>query len=108
MPSFWNNVVYSLKIATPLVKVLRLVDGERKPAMGYIYEAMDRAKEAIQKSFNFNEKKYVEVFKIIDKRWDVQLHQPLHAAAYYLNPEFYYGNPNIEKDREVIKGFDGE
>ena len=24
----------------PLVRVLRLVDGERKPAMGYIYEAM--------------------------------------------------------------------
>ena len=30
-----------------LVKVLRLVDGE-KPAMGYLYEAMDRAKEAIR------------------------------------------------------------
>ena len=34
-------------ITEPLVKVLRLVDGD-KPAMGYLYEAMDRAKEAIQ------------------------------------------------------------
>ena len=41
MPSFWNSVVYTLKVMVPLVKVLRLVDGERKPAMGYIYEAMD-------------------------------------------------------------------
>ena len=33
-------------ISEPLVKVLRLVDGE-KPAMGYLYEAMDRAKEVM-------------------------------------------------------------
>ena len=36
----------------PLVKVLRLVDGDTKLAMGYIYEAMDRSKEQIQKNFN--------------------------------------------------------
>ena len=34
-------------ISKPLVRVFRLVDGE-KPAMGYLYEAMDRAKEAIR------------------------------------------------------------
>lgn len=34
-------------VTEPLVKVLRLVDGE-KPAMGYLYEAMDRAKESIR------------------------------------------------------------
>ena len=36
----------------PLVKVLRFVDGDAKPAIGYIYEAMDRSKEQIQKNFN--------------------------------------------------------
>ena len=34
-------------ISEPLVKVLQLVDGD-KPTMGYLYEAMDRAKEAIR------------------------------------------------------------
>ena len=34
-------------VSEPLVKVLRLVDGD-KPAMGYLYEAIDRGKEAIQ------------------------------------------------------------
>ncbi|KAH1077183.1 hypothetical protein GLYMA_19G102600v4 [Glycine max] len=87
MPSFWNSVVYTLKVMAPLVKVLRLVDGERKPAMGYIYEAMDKAKETIIKSFNNNESKYKDVFAIIDKRWNCQLHRPLHAAAHFLNPE---------------------
>lgn len=104
MPSFWNNVVCSLKVAGPLVKVLRLVDGEKRPAMGYIYEAMDRAKEAILSSFENNVEKCETFFEIIDKRWDIQLHQPLHAAAYYLNPEFYYTNPNIENDKEVTLG----
>ncbi|XP_058006708.1 uncharacterized protein LOC110645315 [Hevea brasiliensis] len=40
------------------VRVLRLIDGEKRPAMGYIYEAMDRAKEAIAKSFGKKEEKY--------------------------------------------------
>jgi hypothetical protein len=33
-------------VTEPLVKVLRLVDSD-KPVMGYLYEAMDKAKEAI-------------------------------------------------------------
>jgi hypothetical protein len=33
-------------VSEPLVKVLHLVDDEN-PAMGYLYEAMDRAKEVI-------------------------------------------------------------
>ena len=95
MPSFWTNIVYMLKIFGPLVRVLRLVNGEKKPAMGYIYEAMDRAKEAIIKAFNEKKEKYNEVFKIIDDRWESQLHRPLHAAEYYLNPEFFYSHNDI-------------
>ena len=48
---------YSLKLTSPLVKVRRIVDEEKKPPMGYIYEAMDRAKEAIAKSFGYKEEK---------------------------------------------------
>jgi len=64
--------------------VLRLVYGERKPAMGYIYEAMTKAKETIMKSFNNNENKYKDVFAIMDDRWSFQLHRPLHAAGHLL------------------------
>ena len=42
--TFWIQIAEVVKIIEPLVKVLRLVDGE-KLAMGYIYEAMDQAKE---------------------------------------------------------------
>ncbi|XP_014617058.2 uncharacterized protein [Glycine max] len=104
MPSFWNSVVYTLKVMAPFVKVLRLVDDERKPAMGYIYEAMNKAKETIIKSFNNNESKYKEVFAIIAKRWNCQLHRSLHAAAHFLNPEFFYDNIDLEFDFKVTNG----
>ncbi|KAF8398741.1 hypothetical protein HHK36_014599 [Tetracentron sinense] len=86
--TFWNNIVYAMKITTPLVRVLRLVDGEKKPPMGYIYEAMDRAKETIKEAMGGQ--------RYERRKWNVQLHQPLHAAGYILNPEFYYNNQDIE------------
>ncbi|XP_057450420.1 uncharacterized protein LOC130742148 [Lotus japonicus] len=102
--AFWNTVSYILLIMGPLVEVLRKADSERKPSMGYTYEAMDKAKEAIKKSFQGNESKYLKIWEIIDGRWTCQLHQPLHAAGHYLNPEFYYSNPDLEFDYEVTKG----
>lgn len=83
---FWKSIQYCLKCVTPLVKILRLVDGDSKPAMPYIYEAMDRAKEQIATNFKHQDSRYKKVWKIIDTRWNLQLHRPLHAAAYYLNP----------------------
>ncbi|CAH1431590.1 unnamed protein product [Lactuca virosa] len=65
---------------------------------------MDRAKEAIAQAFKNKADKYAEVFKIIDRRWNCQLHQPLHAAGHYLNPALYYENPNVENDDEVMSG----
>ena len=47
--SLWDKVTEIVSFTEPLVKVLRLMDGE-EPAMGYIYENMTKAKEAI-KSF---------------------------------------------------------
>ncbi|XP_027915185.1 uncharacterized protein LOC114174548 [Vigna unguiculata] len=84
---FWKSMQYCLKCVTPLVKILRLVDGDSKPAMSYIYEAMDRAKEQIAANFKNEESRYKKVWKIIDTRWNLQLHIPLHVAAYYLNPK---------------------
>eukprot|EP00253_Pinus_taeda_P011616 PITA_11616 len=40
--TFWHGVEEACAVSEPIVKVLRLVDGE-KPAMPYLYEGMDRA-----------------------------------------------------------------
>ncbi|XP_058779267.1 uncharacterized protein LOC131653196 [Vicia villosa] len=100
---FWKNLVICLKGAFPLLKVLRMVDSDEKPAMGYIYEAMDQAKEQIQTSYNNKKKSYQPLWKIIDHRWDKQLHRPLHVAGYYLNPMLHY-KPNFKADNEVKQG----
>lgn len=99
----WKSIIFSIKVAEPLVNVLKLVDGEQKAAMGYIYEAMDRAKERIAANFNNRTELYKKVFKLIDARWDNQLHQPLHAAGHYLNPIFFYKD-DFDPQGEIFDG----
>ena len=70
-----------------LVTFRRIVNGD-KALMGYLYEAMDRAKEAIQHLYRSNETKYRPIWNIIDCRWNRQVYQH-HATAYYLNPESF-------------------
>ncbi|XP_055824274.1 uncharacterized protein LOC129892736 [Solanum dulcamara] len=101
-PYFWNDTVQALRVGGPLINVLRMVDGEKKLPMGYIYEVMDRAKESIEKAFNYDDRKYMNVFKIIDARWTDQLHQPLHAAGHILNPRLYYKNNEMKTLTEEV------
>ncbi|KAF8400142.1 hypothetical protein HHK36_013438 [Tetracentron sinense] len=100
---FWPAIQYCIKSTVPLVKVLRLVDSDERPAMGYIYEAMDWAKETIAANLGGTKKKYKPIWDIIDRHWDLQMYRPLHAAGYYLNPRFHY-DPNFKADIEVKQG----
>ena len=74
---YWPFVGETLKVLEPLIKVLRLADGDDKPTMGFLYEAVARAKLAIQANCKY----YKAYWKIIDKRWENQLHHDLHAAG---------------------------
>ena len=102
--SLWDKVTEIVSFSEPLMKVLRLMDGE-KPPMGYIYEGMDSAKEAIKTFYKGDESKYLPIWQIIDSRGDKQLHSPLHAAGAYLNPSLFYNEgSNIQRDPEVMRG----
>ena len=46
---------------------------------------------------------YEPVWNIIDERWEAQLHKPLHAAAYYLNPYFHY-DPDFKPHYTIKEG----
>ncbi|CAL0314836.1 unnamed protein product [Lupinus luteus] len=100
---FWNNIVVCWKDAYPIIKVLLLVDSDEKPTMGFIYGAMDQAKEKIQNAFNNVKKSYLPIWKIIDQRWDNQLRRPLHAAGYYPTPKLHHV-PNFKAYVEVKRG----
>ena len=43
-PAFWKDVKLMLAVFEPLVKVLRLVDGDMKPSMGFLYGELLKAK----------------------------------------------------------------
>eukprot|EP00253_Pinus_taeda_P021780 PITA_21780 len=69
--TFWQGVEEACSVSEPIVKVLRLVDGE-KPAIAYLYEAMDRAKEAIR-SYYVNKgsdglDRHMMLWDVIDSR----------------------------------------
>ncbi|MQL86980.1 hypothetical protein Taro_019515, partial [Colocasia esculenta] len=66
-----------------------MVDGDDKNDMGYLYEAMDRAKKILKER---NPKAYRKWWAIIDKRWEMTLHHDLHASD------------NVHNDGEVMRG----
>ncbi|KAJ0744735.1 putative HAT dimerization domain, ribonuclease H-like superfamily [Helianthus annuus] len=68
---FWTGVALCLKVFTPLVKVLRMVDADRKPSMGFIYGEIESAKQEIMNVLGNKEKYYQPVLDIISKKMKV-------------------------------------
>ncbi|KAL5793401.1 hypothetical protein ACOSP7_001995 [Xanthoceras sorbifolium] len=99
--SFWNGVTICLKVFAPLVKVLRLVDGDRKPAMGFVYGELVQAKEEIKVALNNVERNYRPILNIIDAKIKGRLDSSLHLAAYFLNPYYYFKDVTIQYDDDV-------
>ncbi|CAH1426499.1 unnamed protein product [Lactuca virosa] len=65
---FWAGVTQCLKVFSPLVKVLRMVDADWKPSMGFVYGELKVAKEEIMKALGGNEKAYKPIIDIINHK----------------------------------------
>ncbi|XP_013588957.1 PREDICTED: uncharacterized protein LOC106297221 [Brassica oleracea var. oleracea] len=102
---FWSSVTVVLRIFSPLVKVLRLADGEKVPSLGFIYGEIVEAKKSIKETSNHVEKNYLPIFRIIDEKMKDRLDCPLHVAAYFLNPYYFYKDPEILSDFKIMDGF---
>ncbi|XP_073015997.1 uncharacterized protein [Primulina eburnea] len=103
--SFWNGVSFCLKVFAPLVKVLRLVDGDKKPSMGFLYGELLRARDEIKMTFKNQELHYRPIIDIIDEKSRNRLDSPLHLAAYLLNPYYSFNDPSIGSEEVVTNGF---
>ncbi|XP_038678831.1 uncharacterized protein LOC119980269 [Tripterygium wilfordii] len=86
--SFWSSCILITRLTYPLLRVMRMVSREKRPAMGYIYAGMYRAKETIKREF-LKREDYMRYWDIIDNWWE-QWRLPLHASGFYLNPKFFY------------------
>ena len=58
--AFCGNALKVLKVCEPIVDILHMVDSDTS-SMCFVYEDMDRAKEAIAKYFNNEENGYIEI-----------------------------------------------
>ncbi|XP_052619769.1 uncharacterized protein LOC111887978 [Lactuca sativa] len=105
--AFWDDVYFCCQVFAPLVDMIRLVDREDQPCMGYFYDAMSRAKKQRSKNLKGGPNARMEstVLFIIQQRWSGQLHYPLHAAGCFLNPAIFHGeNSEIEKNKDIETG----
>lgn len=91
---FWRAVEESVAVSEPFLKLMREVSGG-KPGVGFIYEMMTRAKESIRTYYIMDEVKCKTFLDIVDKKWQNNLHSPLHSAAAFLNPSIQY-NPDVK------------
>ncbi|KAF3970753.1 hypothetical protein CMV_005578 [Castanea mollissima] len=65
--SFWSSCILIIQLTNPLLQLLRIAGSEKRPAMGYIYAGIYRAKETIKKEL-LKRVDYVVYWNIIDYR----------------------------------------
>ncbi|XP_057515004.1 uncharacterized protein LOC130796653 [Actinidia eriantha] len=102
---FWNDCLIIVKIVAPLMRLLRIIDGDVKPSMGYVYEGIYRARIGIKKVFLNKRRLYKPYTDILKQRWDNQLCKNIHAAVYWLNPAFQYDQVSFCRKSEVMSSF---
>ncbi|CAI5511515.1 unnamed protein product [Closterium sp. Naga37s-1] len=126
---FWDCGTAVLRLMTPVYEVLRAVD-TRAQLMGQLYglmlEATVKTTKAAEEAGNSrytlcaaahfikrtglllhkDKSTFLTAIKsIIARRWDAQLHNPLHALGWLLNPRNQY-IAEVRNDPEIRKGTD--
>lgn len=102
--SFWNNCLITVRVMTPLLRLLRLCDVDEKPSLGYVYDGMNRARKGIEALFKGKEELYKPYTDILDRRWENMLSNSIHRTVYWLNPTFQYDKNSLCKRHEVFCG----
>ncbi|KAM0927376.1 hypothetical protein ACQ4PT_002845 [Festuca glaucescens] len=89
---WWHAAEDCIRVTSPLLRVLRIADGDELPAMPEISALMRVAKDKIRQGFPQQNKQGLlkMVMTIIDKRWETQMDHPLYGAALFLNPGKYF------------------
>jgi hypothetical protein len=82
--NFWNSVQDCIRASQPLLIVLRIVDGDEKPAMTEVAATMDMAKTKTTSGFEGREL-MKKLLVIINRRWQDQMEVKLYGAVLFLN-----------------------
>ncbi|CAH9126863.1 unnamed protein product, partial [Cuscuta epithymum] len=101
-PDFWTRAKEVIDVLEPLVRILRLVDGDGSTS-GYLYQAMEMAKESIDFKSALNEGKYGRIKLLLQKRRNENILHPIHAAAAFLNPAYMLSD-SFKENWEMKQG----
>ncbi|XP_031252803.1 uncharacterized protein LOC116110721 [Pistacia vera] len=99
---FWARGREVIKTIEPLIRVLRLVDGDGSTA-GYLYEAIMRAKVANKKRCNNEASKYGRIWELFENCRVNNIIHPIHAAVAFPNPAYFFSQ-NFGEDGEMKDG----
>ena len=102
---FWKDCASICNFSEPLVRVLRIVDSDERPAMGYLFGALHCAIEEIQTRFQKKKRAIQQpVLNAIEERWDKYLDKNLHAAGFWFNPTNQYDEDLMSKYHTTTSG----
>ncbi|XP_020266421.1 uncharacterized protein LOC109841909 [Asparagus officinalis] len=102
--SWWTAVAKILKVYAPIFRLLRVVDSDYKPSMGFVVGMLEDMKKEIIQVKN-KEKDFKPVIDIIDGKSKDRLFSPLHMASYYLNPYYFYRDDVVKNYKRAKDGF---
>ncbi|KAF6165491.1 hypothetical protein GIB67_023320 [Kingdonia uniflora] len=86
---FWKEAKEIVVFFEPLIRVLRLVDGDGSTA-GYLYEAVEKTRTTWKLCCQRNPEKHSRILELFEDRWTLNMLNVVHAAACYLNPSLMY------------------
>ncbi|XP_071735719.1 uncharacterized protein [Rutidosis leptorrhynchoides] len=95
---FWAGVTSCLSVFAPLVKILRMVDADWKPSMGFLHGELKKAIQEIKDALNNRKSLVKPIMDIILTKMDGRLDSSLHLAAYVLNPYYFYNDISVQND----------
>ncbi|XP_061983055.1 uncharacterized protein LOC133702746 [Populus nigra] len=101
---FWEKCAIIVRMSEPLIRVLRIVDGDDRPLMRYLYDVIHHAKEEMMRRFQKRKARVKPFINIISNRWDEQFYRHLYVAAFWLNPRFQYDANIMDKHMSTISG----
>ncbi|XP_074377827.1 uncharacterized protein LOC141719352 [Apium graveolens] len=101
--TYWQALSMCVEIFKPLVKVLRLVDGDWRPSMGFVYGELKDAKKEIIHICKGAADMYEPILDIIESKSKGRLYCLLHLAGYLLNPYFFYRDDEAQTDPKCME-----
>ncbi|XP_025665166.1 uncharacterized protein [Arachis hypogaea] len=107
---FWNQCTDIVKLTEPLVRILRIVDNEDRAAMGFLYQAMYKAREEMVMKFQKRKRVVDPYLKILDSQFDK--HKETIPCLLDVIERYAYGdadlNTKLTSEKRIFKNAEGD